>query len=1177
MRKFSQVKKVIFSLVMVLAVVFIAGSCRSSNSGGKKVSTDATLKSLKFGATDATAENLTAAAGAGWDVGASAEQTAEMVAVPNDSKSTVSVTVNGSDVSPITGERTKFNVTLANGQNEILITVTPESGSADKKVYTVKASFAVTADNSTDLSSFKFSYGGTDYYPEIAADLTVVWSVREDVSEMTITAKPRVAGATVAITKSDNTALSTNASGAFVVDELKPGDNKFTLTVTAKDGTTKRNIAITIKRNTPDEDAKDVSLKDVSTLGVGGDFETLFAPEEFKYYPETKTYEGSPLVRMKGDANDIASGIVTVTPANDGQTIEVSTENDVLLGGKTVTAKKDGVYTIYPKLNDYENIVKVKVTSKDGSVTETYTVKVVKDMPASKGKNAPVWVFVGDSDVPTPIEFDQQSGEGVLPITIKPTPSKIKLTVKAKYLTDKSKIDGEPIVRIDSKEINLGVADPKAVISVKDARGNKDDYTIKFAIAKNDCSLKSLALDQNPRFSFKRTEKEYFDVALPNGEVVVTAVPNNAAATVTVNGTQTDASNKAKITVNPPTDKTITVKVTNGEDSEEYVLNIVPAATTPTVNAEILVVDSIGGTIVTGTTLKVFEAGTTVQVGSDYTVTNGKVTVTGLTPNKAYDFALLGIKGKHAGSRLENYFIDGLATRDITMYQYKHGQITRDVQPPKIHKIEVVEKKKYSGKPLVDNMKLDKNSGKINITFLSPSGEIYKPDGGGFGAKLAFGSVPTGMSGIAGENALGSREKEVDGVKYFEQDFSFDIGNIRDTSFPNGKSDLVVVAYDVANNRIEKHFFVEFDQDKVGGTLEFAEFENLFMITRRIPASASMFSKKPGWQNLVDINAFDGLDVDSMALNPVDGKSTSYIAILQFELMENGNPVPILGFDIYRKKAGTTDPFKLVSSRVYGASMKGSANGKTYHIGVDSDSRLEEGVEYEYKLVAFNETYRKESPVMKGKVLPAFKYNLISPAPYAELEKSVADAMDYSCLVTNKDILKPENADFINFGLLIMKKDGIGVFGAKCIYDYNGRDASGNPTNKPDLRVQVGKKMLSLQTLIDKGAFGAGAKLSDFVVVDQNAGTITLKNAFVKIGNFNLINGSPLAYEKGTAYQWDILNWGESPYSLQDDKPMVIGKTFNNGTKAVMESQSHGSDSGNSNNAANGRLEFTVK
>ena len=81
----------------------------------------------------------------------------------------------------------------------------------------------------------------------------------------------------------------------------------------------------------------------------------------------------------------------------------------------------------------------------------------------------------------------------------------------------------------------------------------------------------------------------------------------------------------------------------------------------------------------------------------------------------------------------------------------------------------------------------------------------------------------------------------------------------------------------------------------------------------------------------------------------------------------------------------------------------------------------------------------------------------------------------------------------------------------------------------------------------------------------------------VKIPDFNLINGSPFAYEKGTAYQWDILNWGESPYSLQDDKPMVIGKTFNNGTKAVMESQSHGNDSGNSNNAANGRLEFTVK
>ena len=42
----------------------------------------------------------------------------------------------------------------------------------------------------------------------------------------------------------------------------------------------------------------------------------------------------------------------------------------------------------------------------------------------------------------------------------------------------------------------------------------------------------------------------------------------------------------------------------------------------------IQVTDSIGGTVVSGTTLNVYKSGTTEQIGSGYTVTNGKVMLT---------------------------------------------------------------------------------------------------------------------------------------------------------------------------------------------------------------------------------------------------------------------------------------------------------------------------------------------------------------------------------------------------------------------------------------------------------------------------------------------------------------------------------------------------------------------
>ena len=100
------------------------------------------------------------------------------------------------------------------------------------------------------------------------------------------------------------------------------------------------------------------------------------------------------------------------------------------------------------------------------------------------------------------------------------------------------------------------------------------------------------------------------------------------------------------------------------------------------------VTDSIGGTAVDGTTLRVYESGNTLQFQSDFRVTNGKVRISGISTNKRYDFELIGIKGKWAGSRLENYSPFKKAEQTLSIIQSEHAMITRGITPPKITSIQ---------------------------------------------------------------------------------------------------------------------------------------------------------------------------------------------------------------------------------------------------------------------------------------------------------------------------------------------------------------------------------------------------------------------------------------------------------------------------------------------------------
>ncbi len=1167
-------KKTLYCVFGVLAMLFIAGSCENTTGGRQNVgASDAFLQTLSFAGKVLTSENLRQALSPkGFDAGVQETSSVYLIVKPKDGASTVQVKLNGYIIKPEENDKTKFSFNLSGDENTIIVAVTP-TGQTEEN-YRIKASFERDAKNTVEFISFEID----GEWQRFKGNQAPPYRVSHEKDSVKLTIAPEYFGhAKVSVEKSAGISIQGTANVKdeaydFKLGDLQDGENLFFITLTSENGKNIRKIRLSILRNSEAQDAVDVFPGNVMIMAGCVEPAATYSSPNFGYHAETRTYEGDPFVLTYGYApGGPELGQVWVRPANEDQTITLTTENET--EKYTGEQDADGMYKIALKLHDFENIVKLTVKSKNKTETGTYTVKLTRDTLYDEDYENPFWIFVNDKW--EPVQFDSTTHKGLIPITVQPTPDSIKLTAMAKSMHEFCKINGIPEKRIDAA--NIRVDSKKARITLKDINNVLTNYSLEFVLAKPDCSLKTLKIDKNESFSFVQNSFEYFNVAVPKGDVKITATPNAKESKVTVNGKTIDSlTNSISLNI---TDFSVPVriKVQNGTNEQTYTLHLCEAAeSASTVEVTILVSDSIGGTEVANTKLNVYESGKPVPVQGPLQVTNGTVTVSNLKQNTAYDFELVGIKEQYAGSRYENFFVDNNKTRNITMYQFKHHDHTRKVLPPKVAKIE-----KSVGNGLFSSLSDNEEIAKceqIKITLHSPSGDVAEIDGGGFGAKIAFGLAPNNLSGIS-PISVSKSKKTADGD--FEQEFTFDISKLK---IPYGKTDLVLVAYDVANNRLEKHFPVMFTEEKVDRTLEFARFKNIAMITQRYPNSISTYSV--GTPR--DSNILSSMDeITTYSLKPVDGQATSYLVIIQFEIVENGNPLDVSGFDIYRRKANASDDhFKRVARKLYAAPQRGSFPGSTSHLAIDSDSSLEENVEYEYKIAVFNGTSKKESPVFKTKVMESFKYFLEKPNKNACLTKAKADAMDYSCKISNPNVLKNGYADFARFGLLILNKNGGAVFGARCTYKFNNGD--------PDVIVDTTKynektedSKWSIKDLIADGKLDKNIKtVSDLITVNADTGVITFKNAFTKQGIFNVVeggsaneqNGKPITYETATSYQWDILNWGNSWASLLDDKPLMIGKSFKDtdNPDIIMEIRSLGNYVGNSNNAVNGRFEFSV-
>ena len=275
--------------------------------------------------------------------------------VANDvTSTTVGATKNDGTATVSAGDLGSKSLSV--GKNIITVNVTAEDGSTKKK-YTVE----VTRAASSDATLSDLSLSGVTLSPTFDEDtLTYVSSVTNDVKSTIV----------AAATNDETATISADHLGS---KPLSVGKNIITVTVTAEDGSTKKEYTVEVTRAA----SSDATLSDLSLSGV-----TL-----------SPTFTSGTLAYTANVANDVKS--TTVSAATNVGTATISADD---LGSKSLSVGK--------------NTLTVNVTAEDGITKKEYTVtvtRVAEEIISGGGSGG------SGAGLPTP----------TLPTTATPTPTPV--------------------------------------------------------------------------------------------------------------------------------------------------------------------------------------------------------------------------------------------------------------------------------------------------------------------------------------------------------------------------------------------------------------------------------------------------------------------------------------------------------------------------------------------------------------------------------------------------------------------------------------------------------------------------------------------------------------------------------------------------------------------------------
>ena len=493
------------------------------------LSTDATLKSLTL---------------SGIDIGAfSPDTTSYTVSVANSvSRTTVMPTVNDSGARYVIklGGVTDSDgaVSLAVGNNVTTVVVTAEDGQTTK-TYTVTVTRAAPPSSDATLKSLSLSKVIIGTFSSVTTSYTA--QVAHSVSQTTVTPTVNHSGATYVI----NLDGVTDSDGVI---PLSVGQNVITIEVTAENGQTTGDYAVTVTRADPP--STDATLKALALSGV--DIGTFAAG--------TESYTAS-----------VADTVTrtTVTPAVN----HTGAGYAIKLGGVT---DADGTIS----LEVGTNVITIEVTAEDTTTTKTYTVIVTRAEPPSSDATFKALTLSGmdfgtfDS---TTFAYTASVANSLSQTTVTPTVNDAgaSYVIKVGGVTD---ADGTVSLAVGSNVITIEV-------TAEDGQTTKT-YTVIVTRAdppSTDARLSALTLSEVDFGTFSSTTTSYTaSVANSVSQTTVTPTVNDSGASyvIKLSGT-TDADGTVSLAVGS---NVITIEVTaeDNQNTRTYTVAVTRAASTTT-------------------------------------------------------------------------------------------------------------------------------------------------------------------------------------------------------------------------------------------------------------------------------------------------------------------------------------------------------------------------------------------------------------------------------------------------------------------------------------------------------------------------------------------------------------------------------------------------------------------
>jgi|GEM_PF-1010397 len=386
-------------------------------------------------------------------------------------------------------------------------------------------------------------------------------------------------------------------------------------------------------------------------------------------------------------------------------------------------------------------------------------------------------------------------------------------------------------------------------------------------------------------------------------------------------------------------------------------------------------------------------------------------------------------------------------------------------------------------------------------------------------------------------------------------------------NFPSGCYDLILVAYDVAGNRLERHQYVSIESHdmmtghRVGGDDEKDErrvkLENFRVILFRWPTKMNIFAHKERFEKLFGMPWTEYIPPEGQG-DPVKNPSTCLV-LARAMMVDDLGYINSRGINLYRRCVDDNTPFKKVGATI--PELKLPAYGV-----MDADFSLEVGKTYQYKMVAIvDEGNALESEYLAEiKIPPSFMYFLDSikvegqgggvpddtvykynankkdaKIPVLKTKKYPSDVedkdrtrikIDYRARLSTAELWDKDETGEIEFGITLCKRDNSIVFASKCIiaFDDDGDEVL-------FLYIPTQGRFVELSQLIKMGWVPKNTAIEDLITFDKKTCLLTIKDAYLRIPALNWAvlffgTNARFNYEPGNTYYWDIVSFGRGPY-----------------------------------------------